>query len=123
MRAIYYALNKDGEPLGEIERLDDAKIQTTGAPEFPTISLTDGISGEFEIEISRKDKKVWGRILQMPKYEITEWMFPRKKKRGSMRRERRTMIALVKIIKISGGTIEDAKEALKEYRRRKREKP
>ena len=38
---------------------------------------------------SPKDKKTWGKIFQMPKYKVTEWAFPKKKKRGSIRRKRR----------------------------------
>ena len=90
--------------------------------EVPTISLTDGFSGEFDIEISRKDKKVWGRILQMPKYKITEWMFPRKKKRGTIKRKRRqrkrsaaaTIRALRRAMMRFGVTAEQASEAMRE---------
>ena len=49
-------------------------------------SLTDEIT--IPITPSRKSKKIWGKILMMPKYVITEWCFPRKKKRGTMRRNR-----------------------------------
>ena len=49
-------------------------------------SLTDEI--RIPITLTRKDKKIWGKILMMPKYVITEWCFPRKKPRGTMRRNR-----------------------------------
>lgn len=52
-----------------------------------TIKRNDEFS--FTIELKRKDKKVWAKILMMPRYEATEWMFPKKKKRGTMRRRRR----------------------------------
>lgn len=89
--------------------------------EVPTIRLTDGFSGEFEIEISRKDKKVWGRILQMPKYKITEWMFPRKKKRGTIKRKRRqskkSAAAMIRALRRAmmrfGVTAEQASEEIK----------
>lgn len=40
------------------------------------------------IKLTRKSKRIWGKILMMPKYVITEWCFPRKKRRGTMRRNR-----------------------------------
>ena len=89
---IYYALDKNGKPIGKVGQLNDVEIQTEEpelTDEIPMISLTDSFSGEFKIELMRKDKRTWGRILQMPKYKVTEWMFPRKKKRGTMKRKRR----------------------------------
>lgn len=52
-----------------------------------TLKTNDEFS--FTIELKMKDKKVWGKILMMPRYAVTEWMFPKKKKRGTMRRRRR----------------------------------
>ena len=52
-----------------------------------TIKQNDEFS--FTIELKMKDKKVWGKILMMPRYAVTEWMFPKKKKRGTMRRRRK----------------------------------
>lgn len=41
-------------------------------------------------ELTRKDKRFWLRkVFCVPKYEVTETLFPRKKKRGTMRRRRR----------------------------------
>lgn len=42
----------------------------------------------FTIELSRKNKKEWAKILMMPRWEETEWIFPKKKKRGTKRRKR-----------------------------------
>lgn len=50
-------------------------------------SLTDEII--IPIELTRKSKRILGKILMMPKYVVTEWCFPRKKPRGTMRRNRR----------------------------------
>ena len=44
----------------------------------------------LHFELTRKDKRLWlQKVFCVPKYRITEELFPRKKKRGSMRRERR----------------------------------
>lgn len=45
----------------------------------------------MHFELTRKSKRFWLRkVFCVPKYRITEELFPRKKKRGSMRRMRRT---------------------------------
>lgn len=40
-------------------------------------------------ELNREDRKAWARVFQMRRFEATEWIFPRKKKRGTARRLRR----------------------------------
>ena len=72
-----------GEPveINDILAPDDVK-------EYPKISLSDGNEFTFTIRLPRGDKKLWGRIFQIPRYKVTEWMFPKKKKRGSIRRAR-----------------------------------
>lgn len=37
----------------------------------------------------KKSKRTWAKILMLPRYRLTEWIFPRKKPRGSMRRRRK----------------------------------
>ena len=49
-------------------------------------------TGEFtvQLELSRKDKRFWlEEVFMVKKYAVTETLFPRKKKRGSMRRRRK----------------------------------
>lgn len=41
------------------------------------------------IKLSRKAKRRLNRALGLPEYKITEWCFPKKKKRGTMRRKRK----------------------------------
>lgn len=44
----------------------------------------------LHFELTRKSKRFWlQKVFCVPKYRITEELFPRKKKRGTMRRERR----------------------------------
>lgn len=43
------------------------------------------------IKLTRKDERFWLRkVFEVPKYQVTETLFPRKKKRGTMRRSRRS---------------------------------
>lgn len=62
-----------------------------GAPyedEYPNVALS-GDAVELLLDLNRGSRKVWARIFQMPRYKATEWIFPRKKKRGTARRRRR----------------------------------
>ena len=41
-------------------------------------------------ELTRKDKRRWlQNVFEVPRYKVTEELFPRKKKRGTDRRKRR----------------------------------
>ncbi len=75
--------------MDAFEREDRAQVERDESVDVMEMdfSLTDEIT--IQITLSRKSKKIWGKILMMPKYVITEWCFPRKKKRGTMRRNRR----------------------------------
>lgn len=57
--------------------------------EYENMRIKTDDEFSFTIELKLKNKKVWGMILMMPRYAVTEWMFPKKKKRGTMRRRRR----------------------------------
>lgn len=46
----------------------------------------DGLTITFRVD--RKSLKTWAKILQVEGYKRTEFIFPRKKKRGTMRRMR-----------------------------------
>lgn len=87
MNKFYYST--DGTnffPVGEIKEVSIS--EPTQDAEYPDVSLqNETVSISFDLR--KKDKKAWGNILQMPRYKVTEWMFPKKKKRGSIRRKRR----------------------------------
>lgn len=82
---LYYMTNS-----GTYELLGDpVEISVTSAhEEAPQISLTDKNELTLVLSLGRKDKKMWGKVFQMPRYKVTEWMFPKKKKRGTKRRAR-----------------------------------
>ena len=91
MSKFYYST--DGgltvHPVGEVKEI--FITEPTQEIDFPDISLqSETISMSFTLR--RRDKKIWGRILQMPKYKTTEWLFPKKKKRGSKRRKRKAVM-------------------------------
>ena len=86
MNKFYYST--DGTnfyPVGELKKVFIS--EPTQEAEYPDIRLqNETVSISFTLR--KKDKKAWGSILQMPKYKVTEWMFPKKKKRGSIRRKK-----------------------------------
>ena len=83
-----YIAENDGNyhEFGDIKEINIELDESVDVMEMD-FSLTDEIT--IPITLSRKSKKIWGKILMMPKYVITEWCFPRKKKRGTIRRNRR----------------------------------
>lgn len=54
----------------------------------PNVTLA-GDGFQFTLDLDRDGRKVWAKVFQMQKYKATEWIFPRKKKRGTARRRRR----------------------------------
>ena len=88
---ILYIADNDGNyhEFGGIKEIKEINIELDERVDVMEMdfSLTDEIT--IPITLSRKSKKICGKILMMPKYVITEWCFPRKKKRGTMRRNRR----------------------------------
>lgn len=91
MSKLYYST--DGgltvHPVGEAKEIFIS--EPTQEVEYPEISL-QGETITMSFNLRRKDKIVWGRIFGMPKYKVTEWMFPKKKKRGSKRRKRKAVM-------------------------------
>lgn len=86
---VYYAIMDGGEmkKLGKLTSCEVSVIEDDTL-EFPEITL-ETMEGTFEIKLTRKDKKIWAKILGMPKWMETEWVFQRKKRRASNRRRRR----------------------------------
>ena len=83
-----YIADQDGNyhEFGGIKEINVELDESVDVMEMD-FSLTDEI--RIPIELTRKSKRIWGKILMMPKYVVTEWCFPRKKPRGTMRRNRR----------------------------------
>lgn len=92
MNLFYTSQDGTYQKLGDIADVKEVSISDADE-EVPKISFNNDEELSFTINLERQSKKVWGKIFQMQKYKITEWMFPKKKKRGTARRirkERRT---------------------------------
>ena len=86
---LFYVL-KDGtsQKLGDIVEVKEISLPDT-SEEVPQLNLGNDERFTLTINLSKMDKKAWAKIFQMQRYEVTEWMFPKKKKRGTARRIRR----------------------------------
>ena len=87
MNGLYIYNSETGERklIGEIAEASITPTEEDGEH----IALTNEPI-TMHIELTRKDKRFWLRkVFCVPKYKVTEILFPRKKKRGTMRRRRR----------------------------------
>ena len=91
---------KDEPKIGEFVAIVDGKVVTIGnvteanfeiekEDQEPAICMTDGGEMTVSINLTRDSRKTWAEIFMLPKYKKTEFMFPKKKKRGTARRRRR----------------------------------
>lgn len=57
--------------------------------EYPVLSIGNEVC-TFTFTLTRlQDRKTWSDIFMLPKWKSTEFCFPKKKPRGTMRRKRR----------------------------------
>lgn len=87
----FYATDGQGNYIKIGDRIEVVTIKDPNEPPDPLKGICIAVQREFgfEFELGRKDKRIWSKIMMMPQYKATEWMFPRKKKRGTMRRKRK----------------------------------
>ena len=89
------AIDKDGK-LHDLGRLEQTPTLETATDQFDEIAAfiseirrnAEKISVTFTLD-RIKVRKAWTKIFMMPRYRATEFTFPKKKKRGTMRRMRR----------------------------------
>ena len=95
MTSLYIATDN-----GQYTKLAEAKeISITGEPLSPSalgpcdaVTVCEPFTAtcNFSFRMSRKGLRAFAKIIMMmPKYKETEWVFPKKKKRGTIRRRRR----------------------------------
>jgi hypothetical protein len=82
---------KDGTMFERIGEITEADLVTEDEEQraYPDITISNN-EWTITIELTRKAKKAWAKVFDMmPKYRLTEWANPKKKKRGTIRRQRR----------------------------------
>lgn len=104
MTGQFMAFRSDGTPtpLGKVTEIN--MITESPTPEPPLVHLADDTGFTVTVTLTKKDKKAWAKILNMPKYALTEWIFPRKKKRGTKRRIRKAFRQLIKAFELEKKT-------------------
>jgi len=104
MNGYLMVMKSDGTPtpLGNVTEINT--ITESPTPEPPLVHIAEDIEFTVKVALTKKDKKVWAKILNMPKFTLTEWKFPRKKKRGTKRRIRKAYRKLSKIFEVEGKT-------------------
>lgn len=102
MNGYLMAMKSDGTPtpLGKVVEINTI-LQT---PELPPVRITTDTELTFKVTLTKKNKKEWAKILNMPKFALTEWIFPRKKKRGTKRRIRKAERQALKVYGLNGET-------------------
>lgn len=106
MDGYFMAMKSDGTPipLGKVTEINT--ITEPQTPEPPLVHIADHTGLTMTVTLTKKNKKAWAKILNMPKFELTEWIFPRKKKRGTKRRIRKVERQVLKIYGLKGETNE-----------------
>ena len=90
MDKLYFRHDDKYMPIGKI-----VEINTTEEPSelYPNVSITN-TELICCVTLGRKSKKAFAKIFMMPRWKLTEWMFPRKKKRARKRKKRRDLALL-----------------------------
>jgi len=87
---VFYGTT-DGTMFERIGEITEAELATEdeGQRAYPDITISNN-EWTITIELTRKAKKAWAKVFDMmPKYRLTEWANPKKKKRGTIRRRRK----------------------------------
>lgn len=87
-------------PLGEVTEINTITESPAPMSEPLSFNITDDTEFTMTITLTKESKKACAKILNMPKYKITEWMFPKKKKRGTKRRIRKAYRRLAKTFEL-----------------------
>lgn len=88
MDGYFMVMKYDWTPLGKVTEINTITKSPTSEP--PMVHIADNTGLTVKVALTKKNKKAWAKILNMSKFELTEWIFPRKKKRGTKRRIRKT---------------------------------
>ena len=83
---LYFRHGNGYTPLVRVEEV--TITDAPGVSEYPELSLSDG-ELTFTLHLNSRNKKTIGQVFMLPRWKITEWAFPRKKKRATARRKRK----------------------------------
>lgn len=104
MNGYFMAMKSDGTPTPLCKVTEINTITDPQTHEPPLVHIADDTGLTATVTLTKKDKIAWSKIFNMPKYKLTEWLFPRKKKRGTKRRLRKVYRQLFKIFELEKKT-------------------
>ena len=73
MNLFYVSKDGTSQKLGDIVEVKEISEPDT-SEEVPKINLGNDEGLTLTIKLEKMDKKVWAKIFQMQRYELTEWM-------------------------------------------------
>lgn len=86
-----YIVNNNGQytELAEARDITGETLSTSTMDPYDAVRVCEPFTATYKFSMSRKGLRVFAKTMGMPKYKITEWACPKKKKRGTMRRRRK----------------------------------
>lgn len=87
----FYIVNNNGQytKLSEARDITGETLSPSALGPYDAVTVCEPFTATYNFSMSRKGLRVLAKIIGMPKYKITEWTCPKKKKRGTMRRRRK----------------------------------
>lgn len=86
----FYIVNGNGQytKLAEVRDITGETLDPSALGPYDAVTVCEPFTATCKFSMSRKGQRVFAKMMMMPKYKITEWACPKKKKRGTMRRRR-----------------------------------
>ena len=87
-----YIVNGNGQytKLTEVRDITGETLSPSTMAPYDAVRVCEPFTATYTFSMSRKGLRVFAKMMGMPKYKITEWACPKKKKRGTMRRRKFT---------------------------------
>ena len=73
----------------EISSITGETLSPSALGPCDSVTVFEPFTATYDFSMSRKGLRVLAKTIMIPEYKITEWVFPKKKKRGTMRRRRK----------------------------------
>lgn len=73
----------------EISSITGETLSPSALGPCDAVTVCEPFTATYNFSMARKGLRAFAKIMMIPKYKATEWVFPKKKKRGTMRRRRK----------------------------------
>lgn len=87
----FYIVNNNGQytKLAEARDITGETLDSSAMGPCDAVTVCEPFTATCNFSMSRKGLHAFLKMIGLPKYKITEWTCPKKKKRGTMRRGRK----------------------------------